>query len=111
MADRQRPKLAPTQESLAHVLKSRKARTLVGAHELPHVQTGRICEKCRHWMDPKKGAVELAAGNFWEKCFHNRDDGHDLKPQHIGHPSEYSVCKERNCASHRLSTCEKWGSL
>ena len=108
MVVRERPKLQDIQAALAQVLRKNKPKSWAGAATLPHVIAGRTCNHCKQWMDPAKGAAELQACSFWEKCYHNRDDGHDLKPQHIGHPGEFSVCKLRNCAAHQLSTCEKW---
>lgn len=89
-------------------MKARRAAPLAGAHDLPQVQQHRCCMHCRFWMDPKKAAQELRTQDFWAKVFHNRDDGHDLKPQHVGNPEDYSICTSRDCASHKLSTCKRF---
>ena len=78
------------------------------AHLQDHVQEGRFCGRCRHFVDKAKGHEELRRDQFWERCFKYHGDGTDWKLRHIGNPEDYSICNKRGCATHQHSTCEFW---
>lgn len=68
---------------------------------------GEICSRCRHFVDKKVGQEELKRDQFWERAFKYHGDGTDLSPRHLGDPSEYSVCRKKDCAVHELAPwCE-----
>lgn len=78
------------------------------ADTLRHVEQGRTCSKCRHFVPKEKGQEELRRDQFWERAFKYHGDGTDLSPRHLGDPKEYSICNKRGCACHELSSCEHW---
>ena len=72
-----------------------------------HVKAGRVCSRCRHFVDKKKGHEELKRDQFWERAFLYHGDGTDLGPRHLGDPKEYSVCSKKDAAVHELAPwCE-----
>ena len=73
--------------------------------EIPYVYEGRFCGKCKFFQEPTSGREYLIKKGFWEKAFHNYDDGHDFKPWHFGDLRDYSICNRDGATVHVFSTC------
>ena len=106
MADR---KLRDPRESLRILLNQHQSGHFNAVQQMPDVRQGYVCGTCRHFMDKQKGQEALRQDEFWDRCFHQHDDGHDLKPHHIGDPTRYSICKLKDVACHESGVaCQQW---
>lgn len=76
--------------------------------DLPDVREGRYCGRCAAFIEPKRAAPVLEREKFWERAFHQYDDGHDLKPWMFGDLSMYGICDRFGMCAHFFSHCKSW---
>jgi len=78
---------------------------VVKPNALSYVREGRFCGRCKYFIDLSTGQQALIKKGWWDKAFHNYDDGHDFKPYHFGDLSMYSICDYDHAVVHYFSTC------
>lgn len=76
--------------------------------DLPEVREGKYCGRCAAFLPPDRARPVLEKEKFWERAFHQYDDGHDLKPWMFGDLNQYGICERFGMCTHVFSHCKAW---